>query len=80
MVLVRRLKNEASVELGENSAIRGHSRIDYYENLSIGKNSGVNYDFQALGRNSYILKTIIVYICLLVQHNIRYTTVVILQE
>jgi len=50
LVLARRLKNETSVKMGENSAIRGHSRIDYYENLSIGKNSAVNYGFQAVGR------------------------------
>jgi galactoside O-acetyltransferase len=50
MVLARRLRNETSVRIGENAAIRGHSRIDYYKNLSIGNNSAVNYGFQAIGR------------------------------
>lgn len=54
-VLARRLRNESSVNLGENSAIRGHSQIDYYNNLTIGKNSAINYGFQAIGRGKIII-------------------------
>lgn len=50
MVLARRLKNENSVAMGENTAIRGYSQIDYYKNLSVGNNSAINYGFQAIGR------------------------------
>lgn len=50
IVLARRLKNETSVNLGENAAIRGHSQIDYCKNLIIGSNSAINYGFQAIGR------------------------------
>lgn len=50
IILARRIKNESLVDLGENSAIRGLSQIDYYKNITIGNNSAINYGFQAIGR------------------------------